>query len=211
MATNPFLDTSEVGVATSTMPNSNGTPSDTKKGATETTTELLVSDIHCMPCTLLTPLQSGLDLNDKTQSPDRSRGPMANGGPRRENIPPRPYPRAPPPGYKPRTSEEERRRREAKMRAPKGDLDIFADPPDPNRLRERRNHRRNSESSVRDVTKPLDPEEERKRRERKYREAKRAGKKPGRRVDIIDKLDATSIYGSGCEFAALNFSTTANV
>ena len=145
--------------------------------------------------------QSGLVLSDKPQSPDRLRGPMTNGGPRRENIPPRPYPKGPPPGYKPSSTEEERRRRDARTRAPKGDLDIFADPADPNRLRERRHPRRNSESSVRDATKPLDPEEERKRRERKYRESKRTGKKPGRRVDIIDKLDATSIYGSGCKFA----------
>lgn len=122
-----------------------------------------------------------------------------NGGPRRENMPPRPYGRGPPPGHKPSLSEEERRRRDAKIRAQKAELDIFADPTDISRLREKGRPRRNSETSVRDASKMLDPEEERKRRERKYRESKRSGKKPPRRLDTIDKLDVTSIYGTGCE------------
>lgn len=86
-------------------------------------------------------------------------------------------------------------------RAQKGELDIFADPPDANRPRERRQPRRNSESSVRD--KPLmDADDEKRRRERKHRESKRVGKsgKSTRRLDVIDKLDVTSIYGTGCEY-----------
>jgi hypothetical protein len=122
-----------------------------------------------------------------------------NGDARPENARPR---RVPPPGYRPLT-EEEKKQRAARMRerAEKGELDIFADPSDANR---RRHPRRNSESSIRD--KPvLDPEEERKRRERKHRESKRVGKsgKPSRRLDVIDKLDVTSIYGTGREYLNL--------
>ena len=126
-----------------------------------------------------------------------------NGDVRRENVQPRLYGRGPPPGHRPPLTEEERKRREAKLRvrAEKGELDIFADPPDPTRLREKRHHRRNSESSVADKQ-ALDPEEEKKRRERKHRESRRPGKsgKPSRRLDVIDKLDVTSIYGTGCEY-----------
>jgi hypothetical protein len=124
-----------------------------------------------------------------------------NGDARRENMPPRPYGRGPPPGHRPPMTEEERKRREARIRekVQNGELlDIFADPPDANRIREKRPPRRNSESSVRD--KPaLDSEEEKKRRDRKNRESKRPGKdkKPSRRLDVIDKLDVTSIYGTG--------------
>jgi hypothetical protein len=63
--------------------------------------------------------------------------------------------------------------------------------------------RRNSESSVRDRPKESDPEAEKRRRERKLREKEAKGstksKKPNARLDIIDKLDVTSIYGTGCK------------
>ena len=109
-------------------------------------------------------------------------------------MPPPPHMRRPP-GHRPTTSDEDRRRREAKMRAEKGELDIFADPAD-KKPREKTHRRRNSESSVRE--KPtMDPEEEKKRRERKYRESKKSGKQQ-KRLDVIDKLDVTSIYGTGC-------------
>ena len=130
---------------------------------------------------------------------------MMNGGPRRENIPPRPYGRGPPPGHRPAMSEEERRRREAKMRTQKGELDIFADPTDANGLKEKRHPRRNSESSVRDRPNNLDTDEDKKRRERKYRESKysgKASKKPTKRLDIIDRLDVNSIYGTGCRLTS---------
>lgn len=80
---------------------------------------------------------------------------------------------------------------------PSGELDIFADPsPQKHRVR------RNSESSV--SSRALDPEEEKKRqerrrRERRHREHGKEGrpKKTDRKLDIIDKLDVTSIYGTG--------------
>jgi hypothetical protein len=51
----------------------------------------------------------------------------------------------------------------------------------------------------------LDDEDERRRRERRRREREarhkdgksRSSRKPGYQLDIIDKLDVTSIYGTG--------------
>lgn len=58
-------------------------------------------------------------------------------------------------------------------------------------------------------SKSLDPEEERRRRERRRREREARGKgdksrskkTPSNRLDLIDKLDVSSIYGSGCMFS----------
>ena len=133
--------------------------------------------------------------------------PPVNGTARRENMPPpRNYPlRGPPPRHRPSNSEEERRRHQGKPRGPPNELDIFADPPDPNRPREKRAPpRRNSESSIREKPKDTDPEVEKRRRERRLREGRDGksstkSKKPNARLDIIDKLDVTSIYGTGCE------------
>ena len=88
-------------------------------------------------------------------------------------------------------------------------LDIFADPPTTER---HRRPRRNSESSVADKSgRFLDPEDERRRKERRYRDkdGKSRGevrrpqtartKKPNQRLDLIDQLDVTSIYGTGCK------------
>ncbi len=110
------------------------------------------------------------------------------------------YPRGPP-RHRPSNSDEERRRQQAKNRDAPGELNIFADPPE-NRPRDKRLPRRNSESSVRERSKDLDPEAEKRRRERKIRDGKTSSssksKKPNARLDIIDKLDVTSIYGTGC-------------
>lgn len=112
----------------------------------------------------------------------------------------------PPPGHRHSPSEEERKRMMGRPRGPPGQLDIFADPPELGKVRERR-PRRNSETSVREKTnKLLDPEDEKRRHERRQRDAKRHGeskhgksKVPSRRLDVIDKLDVTSIYGTGRE------------
>lgn len=108
-----------------------------------------------------------------------------------------------------------RRPKEQSSRREKDPLDIFADPPTltksnttlGGRERERR-PRRNSESSIMERPKAMDPEEERRRRERRRREREarhRDGKssrskKANYHMDIIDKLDVTSIYGTGSEF-----------
>ncbi|EXJ64376.1 hypothetical protein A1O7_00712 [Cladophialophora yegresii CBS 114405] len=118
--------------------------------------------------------------------------------------PPRAYPpRGPPLRHRPSNSDEERRRQQGKPRGPPNELDIFADPSDASRAHEKRAPpRRNSESSVREKPKDVDPDAERRRRERKIREGRDGkgsvkSKKPNARLDIIDKLDVTSIYGTG--------------
>jgi hypothetical protein len=73
--------------------------------------------------------------------------------------------------------------------------------------------RRNSDSSLMESDKPLTEEEKkarearRRERERRYREAKEKDKtKPtGRRLDIIDQLDATSIFGTGRKSPIIHF------
>ncbi|KAG0651660.1 Pears and lemons 1 [Hyphodiscus hymeniophilus] len=164
-------------------------------------------------------LFDNLTLSDEPASSNGRRGPVRSntGGmpppysttvPRSENEPPRP-----PPGHRPTRSQEEamRARRaaassESKSR-PTGELDIFADPSESPKKSDARRIRRNSESSIAE-RKLLSPEEEKKRQERKRRERKhreREGstsksKKPDRKLDIIDKLDVTSIYGTGSVF-----------
>ena len=136
--------------------------------------------------------------------------PPYTSGQRGENVPPGG------PRQRPTKSQEEamRARRLAagsgstSRPRPTGELDIFADPTEPSSSRrsDARRPRRNSDSSVVD-RKQLSPEEDRKkqeerrraRKERKEREAKDGKpRKPDRKLDIIDKLDVTSIYGTGC-------------
>jgi len=129
---------------------------------------------------------------------------------RGENIPPRG-----PPGHRPTRSQEEAMRAHRAANGshvrsrPSTELNIFADPSDsPQKRSDPRRVRRNSESSIQGSSQPLDEEErkrqERRRRERRHREAKEKDgrpKKPERKLDIIDKLDVTSIYGTGCKFS----------
>lgn len=90
---------------------------------------------------------------------------------------------------------------------PSQELNIFADPSD--KPIDQRRVRRNSDTSLVDRNSKLsDPEEEKKRQDRKRRERRNRereskdgkAKKPDRKLDIIDQLDATSIYGTGCEY-----------
>ncbi|CAO1599903.1 hypothetical protein XANCAGTX0491_003610 [Xanthoria calcicola] len=127
---------------------------------------------------------------------------------RPENVPPGNQHRPGPPIHRPSRSEEEQRRVRAgaKPRGAQQGSDVFADPQEP-----RRRLRRNSDSSI--ASRILGPEEDRRRRERRQkdrdaREARKDGKskqhgassrskKPNQRLDIIDSLDVTSIYGTG--------------
>ncbi|CAG8192986.1 unnamed protein product [Penicillium salamii] len=93
----------------------------------------------------------------------------------------------------------------------KDPLDIFADPPSKSASSRAppRRPRRNSESSVMDRGSTLldVDDSEKRRRERRNREREGRSKDPkdgksrsgrkDRRLDIIDKLDVTSIYGTG--------------
>ncbi|RMZ81120.1 hypothetical protein DV738_g2415, partial [Chaetothyriales sp. CBS 135597] len=177
VSTNPFLDPRELTAEPAAMVTAAVRPS-SSKGAADTATDLL----------------SDLKLNGKPNPPENR--PAASSKPangqRGENLPP-PY-RGQSPGYRRAPSNEEPRRRDPKLAAQKAGLDIFADPPT-----EKRRPRRNSESSVRDKPRSLDPEEEKKRRERKQRDQKhgRLARKASKKLDVIDRLDVTSIYGAG--------------
>ncbi|EXJ92495.1 hypothetical protein A1O3_01047 [Capronia epimyces CBS 606.96] len=137
-----------------------------------------------------------LSLDDSSKAAQK---PPANGTARRENIVTRPHPRGLPPRHRHSNSDEERRRQQGNRREQQNELDIFADPPGLSRPRNVRPPRRNSESSVREKPKDMDPESEKRRRERKLREGKGShrSKKPNAKLDVIDKLDVTSIYGTG--------------
>ncbi|CAL3962241.1 hypothetical protein PZA11_000544 [Diplocarpon coronariae] len=131
---------------------------------------------------------------------------------RGENIPPR-VPLKGAPAHRPSRSQEEAmraRRAAAGSSSPskpvpsRQELDIFADPVDSYTARrpDSRRFRRNSDSSV--MSKATDEEEKkrqerrrRERRERREREGKDPKRKADRKLDIIDKLDVTSIYGTG--------------
>lgn len=168
-------------------------------------------------------LQDELTIRDKPLPPagGSMRGPpRSNTGSvpppytaRPENVPPRGPPGQ---GHRPSRSQEEamRARRlagnsSAHKQRPSGELDIFADPASPEASSSRapgaRRARRNSDSSILSKNgKFLDPEDEkkrleRKRRERRHKESRDKTKKPDRKLDVIDQLDATSIYGTGCE------------
>lgn len=125
-----------------------------------------------------------------------------------------------PPRHRPTRSQEEalRARKPGASRSsrPAGELDIFADPDPSTSKSGSRRVRRNSDSSVMSKnSKLLDPEDEKRRSERRRRERERRhrdrdgkessskGKKPDRKLDVIDKLDVTSIYGTGCKFCAV--------
>ena len=132
-----------------------------------------------------------------------------------ENVPPPMNGRGP--VHRISRSQEEHQQRLRNSGKPRGSeqvLDIFADPIEEGKPYEQR-PRRNSDSSVVDRNgKPSDPEEERRRRERRHRDSQTRyrdskgrpipvangprGKKPTPRLDVIDKLDVTSIYGTGC-------------
>ncbi|OAX81334.1 hypothetical protein ACJ72_04319 [Emergomyces africanus] len=129
--------------------------------------------------------------------------------PRPENVPPsgRSLSDDKPPSRRPNrrpSKEESQSRSKGSSRLAGGD--IFADPKESSKSRSHRRPRRNSESSLMNIpSKSLDPEDERRRRERRHREREarhKDGKSRSKRtnshkLDVIDKLDVTSIYGTG--------------
>ncbi|KAJ4363752.1 hypothetical protein N0V85_009316 [Neurospora sp. IMI 360204] len=140
-----------------------------------------------------------ITLDDK---PAGSRPPPPPAG--RRPVPPpagreNAKPRAPPPAHRPsRSQEEDSRSRKPRGTGNSGTL-IDIDSPPQQRRTERR-PRRNSDTSVLELTE--DEKEKRardaRRRERERRHRENKEKKPtNRKLDIIDQLDATSIYGTG--------------
>ncbi|KAB5560034.1 Pal1 cell morphology protein-domain-containing protein [Coniochaeta sp. 2T2.1] len=139
------------------------------------------------------PLIKGLDA--PPPRPDAANQASRRGPPSgRENLPPGTR-RAPPPGHRPSRSQEEAMRARRAQGKPQ-------DSQSPQRRPERR-LRRNSDSSAMEKQ-PLTEEEKKERearrrdRERRHRERDGKDKKPAsRKLDIIDQLDATSIFGTG--------------
>ncbi|KAJ2990478.1 hypothetical protein NUW58_g2930 [Xylaria curta] len=144
-------------------------------------------------------LFNSLDINDNTSKKPQSRSTggqsssrPSRGPPRGENIPPQG--RGPPSSsHRPSRSQEEA----LKVRKiPPGSSKSKPTGGSPQRRPEPR-LRRNSDSSI--MEKPITDEERRMRemrqrdRERRHRDGKNRPKK----LDIIDQLDATSIYGTG--------------
>lgn len=108
--------------------------------------------------------------------------------------------RGPPPNHRPTRSQEEALR--ARRMQSNGESSKLDPSRSPQRRQERR-PRRNSESSVMDNERVMTEEErkarDQRRRERRQREGR--DKKPSRKLDIIDQLDATSIFGTGSKFS----------
>lgn len=117
--------------------------------------------------------------------------------------------------HRPTRSQEDEQRRAGKPPGRADTLDIFADPP-ARRPTDGR-PRRNSESSIADrSSKLLEADEDKRRRERRHREHRQkdskgrpvpsgSGKRPNKRLDVIDKLDVTSIFGTGGKFEKMRF------
>lgn len=87
-------------------------------------------------------------------------------------------------------------------------LDIFADPP--SKAKPRPRPRRNSESSIASKTLGKDDQRRRDRRDKEPRQGKSKSKPktPTARLDVIDSLDVTSIYGRGRRYFASIFRQT---
>ena len=191
----------------------NGT-SPTKPVLSAHAAELFVSHskkLEIGQCSIRTDIfKDNLSMNDvPTVNGNRSDmpPPFATRPIRSENVPPN-VRKGPSSHHVSYSQEEDRRMRNGvKPRGPQEELNIFADPPDPSRTKHRL--RRNSESSI--ASKLVNTEEEMKRRERHRRERDARhkdgkgrppgskSKKPAKKLDIIDSLDVTSIYGTGCK------------
>ncbi|KAI1457323.1 Pal1-domain-containing protein [Annulohypoxylon moriforme] len=142
-------------------------------------------------------LFGNLSLEDKArQAPSRPMNRPPGGPPRGENNPPRGRGAPPSSSHRPTRSQEEALKARRMPSASVGEKNA----PSPQKRPSERRPRRNSDSSM--LEKPITDEEKkarelrRKERERRHRDGK---DKPrtGRKLDIIDQLDATSIYGTG--------------
>lgn len=197
-------------------------PSSEKNPYTGNAAELFVSstgNFSFAHIQVLTSVQESLSLNSKPTDPQ-----PLDVNPK-ERRPPPPRPDKPHSTTRPRPSgrpdgqgsrrDRSRDRNRSKETREKDPFDIFADPSErrkerrPERPREGRPRprpRRNSESSIMEKPRRMDSEDDRRRRDRRQRNGKdgkdekgRSKKPQGRRLDLIDKLDVTSIYGTGCK------------
>ncbi|KAI9806346.1 MAG: hypothetical protein M1825_006461 [Sarcosagium campestre] len=153
-----------------------------------------------------------LDSGPRRDAPSQAGNSNFKSGRKPENVPPgfrgKLPPGPPPPGHRPSRSNEQKDGRPiGRMPEPRQARQL---PPD-SRVRDARRMRRNSDSSAISVRlgKALSPEErkrqeERRHRDRRHRDGRHRApgtspkpKKPNHHLDIIDKLDVTSIYGTG--------------
>ncbi|TEY74675.1 hypothetical protein BOTCAL_0071g00090 [Botryotinia calthae] len=190
LSRNPFLDSPATNqTSTDTMAFSRTSPTSSGPALTGNAADLF----------------DELTLGDKPV-PNRSSKPgmvRSNTGttrPQGENVPP-----GRPSGHRPMRSQEEAMRARRAAGKPsisrprkEEELDIFADPSDS----PKRRARRNSDTSIMErKPKFLDPEDERRRleKEKRHRDRKRAAEKTKKKapLDVIDQLDATSIFGIG--------------
>lgn len=124
------------------------------------------------------------DKSSKPKSDENKRPPPKNGQPR------------PGPNHRPTRSQEEAMRA---RRIQAGGSSRPGGPSQSPHKRVERRPRRNSDSSLLiDIEKPL-TEEETKQRDarRREKERKHRQQRPNKKVDVIDQLDATSIFGIG--------------
>ncbi|OJJ44374.1 hypothetical protein ASPZODRAFT_144945 [Penicilliopsis zonata CBS 506.65] len=183
LSTNPFIDDTDI-----LSPQS--APGGTAAMSPSADTQVLTNNTR--------DLFENLSLDSSSQSKNYRPAP-----PPPEKLSQRPAPNSRPP---PSRSDRDRDRDRDRSRSERT-RDIFADPPRKPNGSSRRPMRRNSESSIMERTpKLLDVDDDRRRRERRHREreerskdkdGKPRSKKPNQRLDIIDKLDVTSIYGTG--------------
>ncbi|KAL8817260.1 MAG: hypothetical protein Q9191_008180, partial [Dirinaria sp. TL-2023a] len=158
-------------------------------------------------------LFNNLALEDQSTSSGPNQAlPYTNRPPRSENVPP-PQKKLGPSMHQQNKSREEVQQRSRTLAKPRNapqTADVFADPPTA-----RPRPRRNSESSLADKNgKAANSDDERKRRERRPRDREArprdrearhkdgksgapGSKKPSRKLDVIDQLDLTGIYGTG--------------
>ncbi|KAL2180960.1 Pal1 cell morphology protein-domain-containing protein [Thermothelomyces heterothallicus CBS 202.75] len=146
-------------------------------------------------------LEDSTATNDAPPRPSAAKPPPPPGRrgppppPSHRDGAPAPNRRPPPPNHRPTRSQEEALRAR-KMQEKDGR-------PDPSRSPQRRQERRprrNSDSSIIDANMTEEERRQRdlRRRERERRHRENRDKKPvSRKLDIIDQLDATSIYGTG--------------
>ncbi|KAI0874537.1 Pal1 cell morphology protein-domain-containing protein [Hypoxylon argillaceum] len=144
-------------------------------------------------------LFDSLNINDNSSKKTQSRpsgGQSSNrshrGPPRGENIPP-PGRGPPSSSHRPARSQEEALKSRKAQAGPNGSKPTSGSP----QRRTEPRLRRNSDSSV--MEKPATDEERRMRemRQRDRERRHRDGKSRPKKLDVIDQLDATSIYGTG--------------
>ncbi|KAI1813161.1 Pal1-domain-containing protein [Poronia punctata] len=183
---NPFLDPSFSSSVSNLVASPEKMAQAQPKGARSPTAEELFDNLEIND-NAAKRSQQPRQTNSHSSTNRPSRGP-----PRGENIPPRGH-GPPQSSHRPSRSQEEALKGRRAPPGPNGSKPPVASP----QRRSEPRLRRNSDSSI--MEKPI-TEEERRIREMRQRDRERRhrdGKSRPKKLDIIDQLDATSIYGTG--------------